>query len=343
MGFVLVSFRLFFVYLCSPMFCLFAFLCMALLLHTQYKKETPSALGCGSSVGLLHSTTQCLLSLYFFVSIISSEYLSHSCSDMKTLLRHSLPSTTALCCSCRHMASDTYHSYLKNVRIEQSDGLDDLPTTKEAQQMWLNTEQWSGYSDHYLGRFMQYPATAEHYVPELNMRTPLLDKVLRYCYELYGPCAEILEKLHADPLHPRFHERLAKVRAGRDAIGAVIDKEYASLHPTVKTLWDAFLVRRYFFLEDWAKHVEKKRAQFFERMSPEHITFMLKAKGLSDENIMRLEKMQQVLLADPAASIIPEGYHYSEDEVVMIRQKAQYYRNQKRFGMNFTSADTMPH
>jgi hypothetical protein len=258
-------------------------------------------------------------------------------------LRVALSSSTALCCSHRRMASDQYHAYLRNVHIVQPDGLDDLASTKDAQQMWLNTEQWSGYSDSYLTRFMQYPATTEHYVAEFNVKNPALDKVLRYCYDLYGPCAELLESLHADPLHPRFHERIAKVRAGREKIGAVIDKEYANLHPTVKTVWDAFLVRRYFFLEDWAKHVEKKRQQFFERMSPDHIKCMLTAKGLSDDHIMRLEKMQQVFIADPAAAIMPEGYQYTEEEAVMIRQKAKYYRNQKRVGMNFDSADNMPH
>lgn len=250
--------------------------------------------------------------------------------------------TASLQCCARHQASDQTHSYLSRPTIIQPDGLDGVHRTKAAQQMWLNTEQWYGYSDTYLQRFMQYPSGVEHPNPCINTRNPMLEKCLKEVFDLYGPCAELLHKLHADPLHPRFHEWVARVRAGREKIANVLDENYSGLHPTVKTVWDAHLVRRYYLLEDWAKHVEKKRATFFERMSPEHIEFMLKAKGLSDDHMMRLEKLKTVFEADPAAGLLPEGYDYSEDEVAMIKQKAKYFRNMRRFGNNRSAADMRP-
>jgi hypothetical protein len=249
----------------------------------------------------------------------------------------------SLSCSVRHQSTDQYHRFLHRPHVVQPDGVDGIAETKSAQQMWLNTEQWDGYSDTYLKRFMQYPSSVELPNPQVTPKNPLLDECLRYVFELYGPCAERLLKLHQDPLHPRFHEWLQSVRDGREKIAVVLDKHYAALHPTVKTVWDAHLVRKYYVLEDWANHVEKKRCNLFERLSPEHIEFMLKAKGASDEYIQRLEKLKMVFVADPAAGILPDGCHYTEEEVMMVRQKAQYYRHMHKFGANKHAANMMPH
>lgn len=245
----------------------------------------------------------------------------------------------------RRQSTDQFHRYLNNPHIVQPDGLDSLPRTKGDQQQWLNTEQWDGYSATYLKRHMQYPATQEHTNPQITPRHDDLYACLGLVYELYGSLADELQVLHDNPLHPRFHQRLARVRRDREKIAEVLDKCYADLHPTMKTVYDAFLVRRYYHLDDWATYVERKRADILERLSPEYIAQVEKMKGLSEDFIRHLKLMETVFQRSPTMGMLTPAQEeqYTEKELVILKQKVNYYRNMKQFGINQLDSDVHTH
>lgn len=210
--------------------------------------------------------------------------------------------------------------------------------------MWLNTEQWDGYSDTYLKQFMQYTPANEHPMPQITYRNSTLNTCLGVVFSIYGPLAEELQVLHDDPLHPRFHERIQKIKKGREALAEHLDKVYQDLHPTVKTIYDAFVVRRYYHLEDWIKHVEKKRANIFERLSPEHIEHMEKARGLTASYVERLKALGKVMEQAPLSGLLEADLHgqYSELELQSLRQKVTYFRKMRKFGSASDEADFRP-
>eukprot|EP00796_Vickermania_ingenoplastis_P010669 gene10669-7413_t len=254
-------------------------------------------------------------------------------------------SVGSLAVAMRGQSSDQFHRYLHNPHVVQPDGLDSLPRTKGEQQQWLNTEQWDGYSDTYLKRHMQYGATAEHPNPQISYRNDDLYKCLGLVYELYGVLADELQQLHDNPLHPQFHPKISRIKKDREKIAEQLDVVYGSLHPTVKTVYDAYMVRRYYFLEDWIKHVEKKRESILEKLSPEFIQQMEKARDISEHFMQRLKYVEHALYNNPVLALLPnnELQEYSENEIVMLRQKAAYFRKMKRFGANQYDSDVNTH
>lgn len=253
------------------------------------------------------------------------------------------PIACAMATAVRYQASDQFHRYLHNPHVVQPDGLDGLPRVKGDQQQWLNTEQWTGYSDTYLQRHMQYPATAEHPNAYLNARHGLLYECLALVYDLYGTLADDLQELHDDPLHPHFHARIARLKRDREKIAQAIDERYAELHPTVKTVYDAFLVRRYYHLGDWIQHVEQKRGRLIDELSPEFMKQMQQMRGIAKEHLQRLRLLEQALYEDPILGLL-EGQktsvvQYSAGELAMLRQKAAYFRKMRRFGANQLDSD----
>ncbi|RNF18618.1 uncharacterized protein Tco025E_04416 [Trypanosoma conorhini] len=245
----------------------------------------------------------------------------------------------------RRQASDQFHRYLHNPHIVQPDGVDALPRTKGDQQQWLNTEQWDGYSAAYLRRHMQYPPTNEQPNAQLNSSHALLYACLKTCYECYGPLADELQRLHEDPLHPRFHEKIAHVKKEREKIAAELDRVYADLHPTVKTVYDAYLVRRFYHLADWITHVEQKRHNLLCRLSPEYIQQAKRARGVAEDFIRRLQQLEAAFTHNPTLGLLEgeEGKQYTHDELVMLRQKAAYFRNMRQLGVNQQDADVHTH
>ncbi|CCW66627.1 unnamed protein product [Phytomonas sp. Hart1] len=253
--------------------------------------------------------------------------------------------TTLLTLAVRFQSSDQFHRYLHNPHIVQPDGVDGLPRTKGEQQAWLNTEQWDGYSQSYLERHMQYAGTPEHPNPQISHRHDLLYRCLKLVYELYGTLAEDLQQLHDDPLHPQFHPRIARIKSEREKIAKALDHCYTSLHPTLKTVYDAYLVRRYYHLADWITHVERKRAHILERLSPEFIQQTAKMRSLSQQLIKRLKLMESSFNANPTLGLLSSNEldEYSADELAVLQQKASYFRKMRRFGANQLDSDIHTH
>lgn len=257
--------------------------------------------------------------------------------------------TIPLCFAYRSQASDQFHRYLHHPHVVQPDGVDGILRVKGDQQQWLNTEQWDGYSTTYLRRHMQYPATAEHPNPHLNPRHDLLYECLQLVYDLYGSLADDLQELHDDPLHPQFHRRLERIKRDRERIAEELDKRYAALHPTVKTVYDAFLVRRYYHLGDWITHVERKRENLIRDLSPEYMAHVMKMRGIAAQHLKNLKKLERALYEDPILHLLEgEGANnaveqYSAGELAMLRQKATYFRKMRRFGSNQLDSDIHTH
>ncbi|KAG5487803.1 hypothetical protein LSCM4_07481 [Leishmania orientalis] len=261
----------------------------------------------------------------------------------------SMSTSGALCTAYRHQATDQFHRYLHNPHVVQPDGVDGLPRVKGDQQQWLNTEQWYGYSATYLKRHMQYPATFEMNNPAIRARHDLLYECLGLVYELYGSLAEDLQELHDDPLHPQFHRRIARIERDRECIAAEIDKRYAKLHPTVKTVYDAFLVRRYYHLADWIRYVQRKRERLLNDLSPDVMEAMVKMRGIAEQHLRHLRSLEKALYEDPIMGLL-EGdgstsaiAQYTPGELAILRQKAAYFRKMRRFGANQLDADTHTH
>ncbi|KAK7198304.1 hypothetical protein NESM_000788000 [Novymonas esmeraldas] len=258
-----------------------------------------------------------------------------------------ITSSAALHTTARHQASDQFHRFLHNPHVVQPDGVDGLPRVKGDQQQWLNTEQWAGYSDTYLRRHMQYPATMELNNPALNARHDLLYECLGLMHSLYSSLAADLHELHDDPLHPHFHRRIARIKRDREQIAAALDKNYAALHPTVKTVYDAFLVRRYYHLADWIVHVERKRDRLLHDLSPAMMAQMTTMRGLAAQFLQRLRVLEHALYEDPLMGLLEKDGtavdHYTADELAILRQKATYFRKMRHFGSNQLDADIHTH
>ncbi|XQJ24403.1 hypothetical protein NXY56_000292 [Leishmania guyanensis] len=272
-----------------------------------------------------------------------------SSSTVPTVAAGSMSAKGALCTAYRHQATDQFHRFLHHPHVVQPDGVDGLPRVKGDQQQWLNTEQWHGYSETYLKRHMQYPATVELSNPAVNARHDLLYECLGLVYELYGGLAEDLQELHDDPLHPQFHRRISRIKCDRERIAAELDKRYAELHPTVKTVYDAFLVRRYYHLADWIVHVERKRERLINDLSPDLMEKIMRMRGLAEQYLRHLRVLERALYDDPIMGLL-EGDRdtnaldqYTPGELGILRQKAAYFRKMRHFGANQLDADTHTH
>ncbi|KAG8345796.1 hypothetical protein ERJ75_001753300 [Trypanosoma vivax] len=262
-------------------------------------------------------------------------------------LRVMLPRCGAPICVARRLqASDQFHRYLHNPHIVQPDGVDNLPRTKADQQQWLNTEQWDGYSETYLKQHMQYPPTNEHPNGKLNHTHQLLNKCLQTCYEYYGTLADELQGLHEDPLHPQFHKKIEYIKKKRENIAQELDRVYGGLHPTLKTVYDAYLVRRYYHLGDWIEHVEQKRHDILSRLSPEYIRHVESRRGVTEYFLHRLKALETAFTQTPTLGLLGNdtlGGEYTHDELVMLKQKAAYFRNMRQLGRNQHDADVHTH
>jgi len=238
----------------------------------------------------------------------------------------------------RHL-TDEHHRYLKHVRIEQPDGVDDQYRVKNEQQNWLDREQWAGYSDAYCKKMMSYLPGHEHFFSPIAFPAPELNKCLALVFNAYGAAASILHELHDDPLHPQFHERMTQVVANAKELERGIDEVYAGLHPTVKTVYDAFAVRRYYHLMDWIEHVKAKRHRILTSTPQELLLEIEKVSQLCEMHIARLRQLRDSL-ADEEHLYLIEGKGFSEEEVAVVRRHARYFRAARLFGENSTYGDT---
>jgi hypothetical protein len=251
---------------------------------------------------------------------------------------------TSFVVSARSTTGNLSHHFLNHVPIIQPDGLDDFTKTKIAQQQWLNTEQWDGYSDTYLARHMVYGSTVDAPTSQLTPKQPLLHPLLEKAFTLYGPLADILHDLQDDPLHPAFHTKINEVKSNVEKIAEELDRVYPALHPTVKTMYDAYLVRRYFHLRDWIKHVEKKREDILNRLSPDYIEEITKGRDVAQRHIDSLRRIAKIFCsaagdADEGFLQLAPGSMFTLEEIQVVKQRARYARNMRRLGANWSFAD----
>ena len=243
--------------------------------------------------------------------------------------------------SVRMIIQDSYYNYLDKMKVVQTNNVDSFMIVKNEQYDWQVTQQWAGYSDTYLARHLRYVPSNEQGAGAPKFETPVMDKVLDLCYNIHGRAADILEDLEGDVLQKAFHEKLAHARTYAKEFEAEIDKFYAPLHPTFKTLADAWLVRRHFALQDWFKLVEKKRRQTLERLSPEFIEQQEKLKGIAASHMRNLRRVGEYFEQDHAFPLT-EAYAESgltEEEFEIVRQKATYHRRRKNFGKVMLHSD----
>lgn len=229
--------------------------------------------------------------------------------------------------------------------IKQSDGVDDLTRVKAEQQRWLDQEQYVGYSDTYLKQTARFKPQYEIFnnIKGSGLGNPLraVNEICEIVYAIYGEAADILEELEQNPLHPEFADMLATAKARRVALEKKIDEIYAEAHPTVKTLYDSMLVRRWQTLEDWIALCERKRADTINRLTPEWIEEMEKRRGIADQFKGRLKHLGTAMEANPVAFLAGSGF--SEDEMAMIERRKKFFRKQTSMGLKMGQGDYSPH
>ena len=241
--------------------------------------------------------------------------------------------------SRRTVGTGHYHHYLNKTRVEQTEGTDTVLQTHADTQMWLNTQQWGGYSDTYLKHWMQYQPPVQN-SRTFEYRNFELDHMMKIVYQYYGAASDLLVEIEDDPLDPHFHRKLEKAKKFGEQFATEIDKKYAELHPTVKILYDAWCARRYMQLQDWYVLVERKREKIFEKISPEWIEKQAKMKGVAKYHMDRLQQLGQDLERDPTMFL--ETSAFSEKEVEMLKQKMRYFRHIKQYGKAQMSGDLHP-
>ena len=245
-------------------------------------------------------------------------------------------STLSVSAHTRHQARfqsvDLFHNYLNRPTVLQNDGMEHTFQTRAAQQDWNNLEQFEGYSNSYLSRPMSYMIGDEAYAANTN-ETPLrsVERCLKVCYEVYGPAADILESLYQDPLQATFNQRMEQVEVHKKQLEKEIDKVYADAHPTEKLFLDAHLVRRFFFLDDFAAAAKKKRASILDRLTPEQLDKVAAMRGIAERSKTQLALIRNVMEDNVDVARLEE-MGFSEMELVAVKQKANYYRNIKKFG-----------
>jgi hypothetical protein len=234
------------------------------------------------------------------------------------------------------------NQHLKHVDVKQADGVDDPQRVRAEQQRWLNHEQYSGYSDSYLRKGMTYAPQYEYLnSSHLTRANKVLAEICDVVFRVYGEAADALEEAELNPLHPRFNELVATAKAKRGELEAEIDRRYPDAHPTVKTMYDAMLVRRWQTLEDWTELVQRKRAQALDRLSPEWIDELEKQRGVAADYLARLKHIGTAMEANPVAFL--EGSGFTEKELVMIERRMRFFRKTAIFASNTDRGDTNPH
>jgi hypothetical protein len=253
-------------------------------------------------------------------------------------------SSTALFTSMRFQGWSGHISgnNLNKPSVKQSDGVDDIVRVKAEQQRWLDVEQWSGYSDTYLSqnaRFRpQYEIAGN---PGTSFSIKVIEEICIIVYEIYGEAADILEELESNPLHPNFKEMLETAKSRRKKLEQKLDEMYAGAHPTVKTLYDAMLVKRWQTLEDWMELVQRNRQETINKLTPEWIEELEKRKGIAEEFKTRLKHLGMAMEASPVAFL--EGSGFNEEEMVMIQRRKQFFRKATDFGKSIAFTDHNPH
>lgn len=231
-----------------------------------------------------------------------------------------------------------------NKKIAQSDGVDDIMRVKAEQQRWLDHEQYQGYSDTYLKPTAKFKPLYE--IPGnrgSGFGSPLnaIDEICNIVYSIYGEAADVLEELEANPLHPQFKEMLETARNRRVALEKKIDEIYEGAHPTIKTMYDSMLVKRWQTLEDWIKLVEKKRENTLRKVSPEWIEEIEKQKGIAEQFKSRLKHLGTAMEDNPVAFL--EGSGFNEEEMALIERRKKFFTKQKTFGAAIGYNDFSPH
>jgi hypothetical protein len=226
--------------------------------------------------------------------------------------------------------------------IKQSDGVDDVVRVKAEQQRWLDVEQWSGYSDSYLKQNARFRPQYE--VPGSSAQaaeTNWIQEISEIVYDIYGEAADILEELESNPLHPQFKEMLETARTRRKHLEQKLDEIYAGAHPTIKTMYDAMLVRRWQTLEDWMELVQRNRQETINKLTPEWIEELEKRKGIAEEFKTKLKHLGMAMEASPVAFL--EGSGFSEEEMAMIERRKRFFRRSTEFGKAINQGDYNPH
>lgn len=239
-------------------------------------------------------------------------------------------------------AGNLGNQHMKHVDVKQHDGVDDIIRVKGEQQKWLNHEQYSGYSDSYLKRQMSYTPQYEYFNDKPVTRANAF--ILEICdivYNIYGEAADALEEAEANPLHPNFAMLVETATKKRKEMEGEIDRLYATAHPTVKTMYDAMLVRRWQTLEDWIALVQKKREEALSRLSPEWIEEIEKRKGIAHEYRMRLKHLGTAMESNPVAFLENSGF--TEKELALIERRKRFFRRTENFGANIDAGDVNPH
>lgn len=236
-------------------------------------------------------------------------------------------------------------THLKNVALKQSDGVDDIMRVKAEQQRWLDHEQYAGYSDSYLKQTARFKPQYEIFnnIQGSGAGNPvkMVDQVCAIVFDIYGEAADVLEELEANPLHPQFAAMLETAKNRRIALEKKIDEIYAEAHPTIKTLYDSMLVRRWQTLEDWIKLVEKKRGECINKLSPAWIEEVEKMKGVAEQFKGRLKHLGTAMESNPVAFL--EGSGFNEEEMALIVRRKRFFRKQSELGMNIGRGDYSPH
>lgn len=229
------------------------------------------------------------------------------------------------------------HEYLRRGPKVDSAGLDFGGSHVGLQAEALHNEQWEGYSDSYLARTPNYMSRYES--THKPTSSDAFDKTLELAYFVYGEAADRLLLLQNDPLHSDFHNILAKAEKYREDLAAEIDEIYASSHPTVKTLIDAFGVRRYYFLIDWEIAVVNKRREILEKLSPEFITESIRGKQVAESYKEHLKHLGDFIGQTTALPAYIDESKFTEEEMVVLRRKIKHDRNMRQFGRSVHESD----
>jgi hypothetical protein len=209
----------------------------------------------------------------------------------------------------RPYTTDSYHNYLNDTPVKQTQNVDPIYRVKAEQQAWLDTNQWVGYSDTYLAKNMRYLPTTEGSVG-IGYYTPILDRILELVFHKYGDAADILEELEADPLKTDFHHKIIEAQEKAAELEDGIDDLYAALHPTYKTVADAYLARRHYVC------------------------------GIAQSHIRSLERVGKAFDNDPVFYLTQAGLN--EEELEIVRQKAKFHKQFRKFGSSASYGDYNP-
>ena len=240
----------------------------------------------------------------------------------------------------RHQSADQHHHFLKGARVIQPEGTDPFHRVKQDQQMWNNTEQWEGYSDVYLKRWMQYTPTNAR-CDHLEHNNKDLNEILALTWKYYGEAADILETLEDDPLQPEFHILLERAKKHGAEFEASIDAIYRDSHPTIKTVADAYMVQRHYALQDWYQLVQRKRNDILANLTPAYVEEQAKMKARASRHVWRLQKLGEALSNDPVL-FLQHDTTLSPPELEVVRQRARYFKTFEKYAKSVNVGEYLP-